>query len=321
MAKPDWTTISDGITDRSTDYTTDYAQYRKANARMVERVMRGAGPHTTSTPRGGMRLVYNISTAHIPSFMAKSGAAQHPAYLNRYDLMNAPGGRLGNVPPANPPGTLPLRERIDNVVAEVGWPGQADIPADIYYGALELNGAGIRYFGDACLVLRYDKVPRESLVLYRNSYDLSCDPVVDRIHVPGDESGTHKNSVAELDGWAGRWPDDVPDMVICKILEQRPDSRRRMTTGAVSEGVLADEDYIEIPKRGSFAARDVEECRLGSADAAAEARIADRARNGPLPGFAELQWRHRRRVAEAALGKGPDRVPVRVVMTVGRDRG
>ena len=110
-------------------------------------------------------------------------------------------------------------------------------------------------------------------------------------------------------------------MAVVKILEGRADDRRRMTTGAVSQGVLSDEDYIEVPKRGSFAAKDLEECRLGAADAAAEARIADRLHNGPPPSFAELQWRHRRRVAEALLANGPDRVPVRVVVTVGRDRG
>lgn len=311
MARIDWGKEVSDVVGRTASHTVAWADYRTANAEMIERTMKGTGPHATSVSKGGMRIVYNISTAYVPNFMNAIGSA---AYLNRYDIKRA-NRQLGTAAPSG----ADLRERIDDVVAEVGQSNGIGSREEIYYGAVELNGAGIRYFGDACLVLKPEAVPGGSLVLSRNSYDLSCKPVVDRILAPGDKTRTHKQAVAELESWAGQWPGDARGMAVVKILEGRADDRRRMTTGMVSQGVLADEDYIELAKCGSFAADDLEECRLGAADAAAEARIADRLRNGPAPSFAELQWRHRRRVAEAALGNGG--IPARVVMTIGRDRG
>ncbi|MGW9945414.1 hypothetical protein J2W92_000729 [Rhizobium leguminosarum] len=313
MAGADWNDLAKKTIEPT---EKEYLDYRQANAEMIRKSVRGQGPYATSRSGNGVSVVFNISTAHIPSFVQRStGSAASPAYMNRYDL-NEASRVLGN-PPAKPG----LRERIDAAVVAAGWKKVRPPARKIYYGALELNGAGIRYFGDACLVLKNSEINNDQPVLYRNSYDLSTKPIVDRIYVPKKPSITKKNAVAELASWIGTWASSVADMVVCKIMDGRTDTRRRLTTGAISQGVLSDEDYIEIPKLGSFNASHVEECRLTSSDAAAEAHITDRLLHGPSPSFAELQWRHRRRVAEHVLETGAVPITVRVVTTVGRDRG
>ncbi len=214
-----------------------------------------------------------------------------------------------------------IRERIDAVVAETcNQRGYSDRirPKNIHYGAMEVNGTGIRYFGDITLVLRSAAVPAQTLVLLRNSYDLCCAPIVQRVYVRGKRKQTHANAVAELQDWAGDWPADARDMAVVKILEGLPERTRRLTTGMVSAGVLTDEDYIEVARKDGFRPADVEELRVSASDVAAEARIADRLRIGPLPSLAELQWRHRRRAVDREAAKVG--LKVRTVVTAGRAR-
>ena len=156
MVRPNWNTDASSTIDRSVDHADAWADYRTANAEMIERTLRGTGPHATSVSKGGMRVVYNISTAYIPNFM-RASAAGPAADPNRYDIKKA-NRQLG----AGTSGA-DLRERIDDVVAAVGWPGGTNVREDLYYGAVELNGAGIRYFGDACLVLKPEAMPKDFL--------------------------------------------------------------------------------------------------------------------------------------------------------------
>jgi hypothetical protein len=310
---PDWPTRSRDIVKGPSHPAGVPEGYRQANGEMIRRAMHGGSPHSSgANPHFGMRVVYNISSAHIPSLVAAGSAANKP-YQNRYDRFVF----LGQPPRGN----IPLRERIDTAVAQVAaGPGARPLsPGDLYYGALELNGTGVRFFGDVSMVLKPGHVDAGTLVLFRNSYDLSCNPVQSAVTVAGDPAQTHRNAVARLTDWAGRWPKDPPEMAVCKILDGGRPTTRRMTIGIISAGVLEDEDYIEVARTDSFGASELQEIRLAAADAAAEARIADRIQAGPLLSLAELQWRHRRRAAERAARDAG--VGTRVVVTSGRERG
>lgn len=267
---------------------------------MVRNTMLGFGPDAqTPNTEAGQRLVYNVSSAHV-------GNVLDAKYLNGYDLKTILGTR----------GVARLRRQVDEIVAELAGAGQK--PETTHYGAVELNGSGIRYFGDFCLVLK-PAHDRTDLLLFTNSYDVHRQPARASAFVTGDATSTKQNRRAVLETWAGHWPADAPDMAVLKLAPAIATARRRLTVGRIACNILVDEDYVEVPRNGSFNAADIEEIRISAADAAAEARIADRLNAGPTPGLSELQWRHRRRGAErAALAKG---LTVRVVLTLGRDRG
>ena len=130
--------------------------YVRANIEMIEKALRGEGPDGPSADGGGARVVANISNVHIPSFCKTF-------YQNGYTLNKL---RVGAAPE-----NRTRRERLDVAISKV-----ADCAQDkIYYAALELNGAGVRFYGDICLVLKDSK--RVRLVLDRNSYDLLRSPL------------------------------------------------------------------------------------------------------------------------------------------------
>lgn len=278
-----------------------FADYAVANADMIQRAVRGIGPDATKpTSEAGARMVANMSAAHIPAFCASG-------YKNAYDLGKL---RLG----ANPR-TYPRRALVDSCLP-IDDPPVSGHFTQIYFGAVELNGAGIRFYGDICLVLKSDHVPAKTVVLDRNSYDLIRVPLANST-CPG---GT-PDSVALQDAakdHAGTWSADLERIATIKVLEGRTEAERRLTTAAVSTGILEDEDYIEVLRIGSFQAQGLEEARVFASDAATEAQIADRLRVGSAPALAELQWRHRRRVAERELSKAG--VRQRVITTLGRAR-
>lgn len=280
------------------------AAWRTADRDTIHQVVKGVSPYSGSVkPDAAARVVFNISSAHVPAFAA--GRAGH-AYKNRYDVA----GRLGGLLPAKPD----AREAIDRVLAQLV--GHANW-RKIYYGSVELNGAGIRYYGDIALVLKVGAVDDSTAVLDRNSFDLICAPLWANTH---DTAGRWdpKAALAEADGIAGTWSADLADMAVCKVLPPGYDHERRITVGAVSEGVLSDEDYMEVIRTASFDVSDVAEARLAAADAAVDGLVADRLRQGPAPGWTELLWRHRRRRADQALKAA--RVPTRVVVSSGRVR-
>ncbi len=272
------------------------ADYRSANATTIRRVVAGEGLDSGKVrAAAGARVVFNVAAAHVRAVL-------RGRYLNGYDLEQA---RTG-APKPQPVSTR--RRRVDAAVAICAGGGAAE--ADLYYGAVEVNGAGMRYYGDLCLVLKPGEIPAGTLVLFRNSYDLDREPLRGRI---GDDD---RLRVAEARRLAGTWRDDVQDMAVCKILDGVEGTPRLMTTGTVSEGVLIDEDYIEAPRVGSFGKDAISEIRTSAADAATEALIADRQARGPTPPLARLLWRHRRRMAERmARAAGID---VRVVGGHGR---
>ncbi len=237
--------------------------------------------------------VVNISSEHVPGFCLDGSNA----YLNAYDLV-----RLG----INPKAVSRTRRRVDQAL-EVIVGGSAK---DIYFVAAELNGTGIRFYGDICLVLESAENLAESVILESNSYDL--------VRAPKSAITTTDDELQrEARNMSGHWGEDLSAVAAIKIFAYRQ-SQRRLTTGQVSDGLLDDEDYIEVLRIGSFSVKDVKEARLSAASVAQDGRIDERLRSGPVPDAASLKWRHQRRQAERSLVQHG--VPVRVVSTTSRTR-
>lgn len=309
-APPTWQDRTEALLSEIND--TNVKSYRKADAEMVSRAMAGFGPDSnTKVPQSGMRVVCNISSAHIAAVLTGESQRDPKPYKNRYDL--ACPSKDPQILGAIVPTPLSLREQIDSVIASLASTSDG---RNFYYAAIELNGTGIRYFGDLCMVLKPEETAAKTLVLFKNSYDLSRSPLREEVFVNG--SLDMNKAIEKAKELQGVWPDDVIYMAACKILDGANPTERRITTGTVSEGVLLDEDYLEVIRLKSFGASSLEEIRLSAQDVAVEGRVGDRLRSGPTPSYAELQWRHRRRNAErisAQVG-----VPTRVVATVGRTR-
>lgn len=287
--------------------------YRKADAELVSLAMAGFGPDSNSRrqPQSGMRVVCNISSAHIAAVLTGEQRGDSKPYKNRYDL--ASGITAPQILGGAGPTQQSLREAIDSIIADLASTTDG---RDFYYAAIELNGTGIRYFGDMCMVLKPEETDFDTLVLFKNSYDLSRSPLREEIFVNGKLDKT--KAIQKATELQGIWPDDVIDMAACKILDGANPTERRITTGTVSAGVLLDEDYLEVIRLKSFGASSLEEIRLSSEEVATEGRVADRVHSGPAPSYAELQWRHRRREAEK-ISAGL-RIPTRVLVTAGRTR-
>jgi hypothetical protein len=302
----DWKQLASDLPQRLGAGDQELQNYRSADAEMIRGTLRGQGVHS-GKPRAeaGARAVYNLSAAHVPALVA-AGAASNQPYKNRYDMRKT----LGQPTPT----PQPLRERVDDAIGQLI--SQPD-GTNLYYGAVEINGAGIRYYGDICLVLKPSAIADDTLILDRNSFDLGCEPIRSRItkRPPANWSAEGLKQARELEG---RWEQDLADMAICKILDGGKNVQRRLTTAPISDGVLSDEDYIEVVRLGSFGTDELDEARISAADAGTDGRIADRLTRGPTPSLAELQWRHRRRLADQALAT--KRVRTRIVVTSGRAR-
>lgn len=281
-------------------YQGSSVDWRSADAETIRKAVRGVSPYSGKLKKGGSaKVVFNISSAHIPSFVAWG-------YKNRYEL----NVRLGDPPKSNGPDA---RKQIDCMLANLF--GASYNCEKLYYGAVELNGSGIRYYGDVCLVLKDSEVVQDTKVLNRNSFDLICEPLLKVTHPGGawDAASAEK----EADKIAGEWG-ELGDMVICKTLKPYANDERRITIGALSDAILADEDYLEVIRQNSFKVSDLAEARLAAADAAVDGLVADRLRRGPVPNLGELLWRHRRRKADKILRtKG---IPTKVVVSSGRIR-
>jgi hypothetical protein len=306
-----WAKQSESLINRMSGGDQTLTDYRNADAEMIRGTIRGFGPDSLKPkPEAGVRVVFNLSAAHVPTLVAAGAASNtNRPYKNRYDIGQRK-ARLGEEAPATPS----VRERVDAVIAS--FVGKQD-GRNLYYGAAELNGAGMRYYGDICLVLKSDQIEANTLVLYRNSFDLARKPIRDRITV-GPANSWHKKAIGEAKKLAGTWADDLAEMAVCKVLDGAVSRERLLTTGAISDGVLGDEDFLEVVRTRSFGWDNLEETRVSSADAGAEGRIADRLTRGPTPQQTELLWRHRRRVADQKLARKS--VATRIIVTMGRAR-
>lgn len=270
-----------------------------ANAEMIDRAMSGKGPDKPDiVPELGARMAVNIAAVHIPAFC--DPARNQKAYLNGYDTHKLTVLGAKAAPPAH-------RELVDDAIAPLtGHPA-----SEMYFGGIELNGAGIRFYGDVCLILKC--VHPSTVVLTSNSYDLIRPPMTAR-NMPPDPATLPTNACK----MSGRWEFDLKELATLKVLALQPATERRLTTGQISETVLDDEDYLELLRIGTFNITDLHEARLNAADVAAENQILEDTRLGPAPSLAEEQWHKHRRAAAAAFAK--HKIRLKVVTTAGRVR-
>jgi hypothetical protein len=304
-AARDWRQRREDVVDAVGRSDPEHRAYATANALAIVDAVTGRGPDSGTITEGGVHAVANIPAVHVPAFVDLSVARQPDTrpYKNGYDLGRF---RIGQSPNER----LKRREVVDRSL-----PLDGTSPADIYFCAAELNGAGIRFYGDVALVLRSDRIKDDTVVLDRNSYDLERAPIVDRINSYPNEKRDAARA-AEAKRMSGSWARDLASIAVVKVLQDTQGRVRRLTTGQVSDGVLNDEDYIEILRVDSFATEDLTEARVAAADAALDALTADRVRQGPTPPYEALLWRQRRRRAEAALRRAG--VQTRVVTSAGR---
>ncbi len=271
-----------------------------ANHDTVRRALLGMGPDSSSArPEAAACMAVNLSSAHVPSFC-------DDGYKNTYDLQATRAPDVRRI--------SDRRLRVDQALPL----GPGGSPSQVYFGAVELAGAGMRYYGDICLVLKPAAVPADTVVLERNSFDVDRLPVLDRIRSLHGESAQHNARAQLLSSWSGRWVRDLPAMATIRMHMSGQTTARRWTTGHVAQAIVSDEDYLEVLKQGTFRAQDIQEARLFVADAALDAYIDSRTGSASPPRFEELIWHRRRLHAEIALRKAG--IPVRVVTHVGRMR-
>jgi hypothetical protein len=290
-------------------FPKDAGAYVTANVDAVRSAVAGKGPDKpTVDSRAGARMVCNIASVHIPAFVQASLAGEDKPYKNGYDLHKF---QVGDPPPDE---ALKTREKVDRALPIASNRS----PADIYFGAVELNGTGIRFYGDVCLVLKDGAVAPETTILDRNSYDLIRAPIRERIETASTEADRERAMRTEAEGIAGEWSHDLSQIAAIKVLSAIMQRDRRLTTGMMSDGVLSDEDYIEVLRCGSFGTSDVQEARHNAAEAAQDALISDRWRVGPCPSHESLIWQEQRRRSEEFLRCA--NITVRIVTTSGRVR-
>lgn len=275
-----------------------------ANCDAVYRTVDGRGPDASAAhPSAGARITFNMSSVHVPAFCEASKANSGTAYKNCYDLASQQGANATHV-----------GERRKLVDASLPLPALATVPTT-YFGAVDVNGSGVRFYGDVCLVLKRG-LAADCVVLDRNSYDLVRSPVKELVTQAGKgKEDAVRQAIAR--SWSGTWDGDLGHIAAAKALATLPLGERRWTTGHISHAVCSDEDYIEVLKRGSFDAHDLQEARVSANDAAEDALTASRlASRRPKPRLESLLWARRRARAEAALRALG--VPVRIVSNHGR---
>ena len=281
------------------------AGLHQANHETVQRTLRGMGPDSrTQRPECGIHMVVNIPAVHVPEFCSLG-------YKNVYELEAQ--AKAKGIPTSTAPRVSDRRRLVDTALHA----GPGVEPSNLYFGAIELAGAGMHFYGDICLVLKAQALAPDTVVLDRNSFDVDRPPISDRINrLSPDARGAARASL--LSSWAGRWKDDLAVMATLRLHALGAPVARRWTTGHVGRVMVDDEDYLEVLKLGRFGAADIQEARLFAGDVALEARITSRLGKAPAPRFEELVWRQRRVQAEVALRKAG--IPVRVVTHTGRER-
>jgi hypothetical protein len=306
-----WLTRAQRTIKRLTGIHRSLRQFAEANLAATEDALEGKGPDAVEAdPQSGVRAVVNIASVHVSTFCERSKLGSHPAYLNSYDLKKSQ-VRVGSEPPDD---HWKKREIVDHALASLH--GRA--MNEVYYAAAELNGAGIRFYGDICLVLKPETVPSDTVVLDRNSYDVLRAPfatTVDRFEHSNRQQSARVHILQSL---SGKFRPDLKTIGALKVLTVTGERDRRFSTGQVSGGVLDDEDYLEILKVGSFDAKAVETARLSAAEAALESYVERRLQEDPWTHEART-WLTERRNAMRALEEAG--IPVAIIATAGRVKG
>ncbi|TWD83074.1 hypothetical protein FB561_4229 [Kribbella amoyensis] len=227
------------------------AGFSGGNAKVVRDVLRDL--------ETGLRMVVNITAFSLHIVLRDN------AYKNLYDRP-AIGGR-----PREP---SPMRKRVDDALG---------LGPRTYFGAAALGGAGVRYYGEYCLVLSLDQVEGRARLLDRDSFDIELEPFRS---LPLTED--------RLRALRGDWDTDRVDMAVLRVLLELGHDLRLVTSGTVSDTVLRDQEFIEVHLDGSFAPRSVEEVRESPDETAIETSLRNcRDRGTPLDQV-DQEWLQRR---------------------------
>lgn len=238
-----------------------------------------------------LRMVVNMAGPVLLEFLAQR------TYLNGYGRFTQFGGKAPSE----------MRRRVDSALSQK--------PEQIHFGAVTLNGTGIRFYGEYGVVLKSAAMPANTPVIDRNSWLIEFPPL--RPPMPDPTEQDRRDVVERL---SGEWQRDLVAMITLKVLPAVGDETVRLpTTGAISEAVLRDESFVEVLKDGSFEPDDVHEVRETPQDAAIEGDVNESERRGTPVSLEEQIWvRRRRAVAERLAQAGIRR---RIVATSGRERG
>jgi hypothetical protein len=282
--------------------------FAEANLEAAKNTFEGKGPDAAEADaRTGLRAVVNIASVHVPTFCKRSQNHISPAYQNKYDLDQA-NVRVGDDPPDD---HWSKREIVDQALASLH--GRA--MNEVYYAAAELNGAGIRFYGDICLVLKPEQVESDTVVLDRNSYDVLRAPLDAVAAGANDETEKQMLRRMVLSDHSGKFRPDLKTIGALKVLVATGERDRRFSSGQISNGILDDEDYIEILKIGSFHTGDVEAARLSAAEVALEGHVEQRLRSDPWSHAAQRWLTQRRNATQGLRNCG---IEVSIMTTSGR---
>jgi len=234
-----------------------------------------------SDPETGLRMVVNITADALRSFLSEG------TYRNLYDSPLVGGSAR-----------QPSRER---VLVD----SRFCFGPNVYFGALALGGTGVRFYGEYCMVIKPGRVPADTGLFDRDSYDILSEPLNEL-----------KLTDEQLNSLRGTWRNDAVNMALRRVLSEVTHDVRLVTSGTVSERLLRDQEYIEVHLDGTFTPPNLEEVRLSPDDAAAEFAIAERERQGLHTTLVERIWRQRR--ADVIQDLANAKLPVRVVTLHGR---
>jgi hypothetical protein len=259
--------------------------FAAANAEIIR------GHSLASRHRTRMHVVFNLGAGALLNYL------QTGLYKNAYQLPLVNGKRR------KPSAT---RVRVDNLI---GLPD----PTNAYFCALEMGGAGIRFYGEYCAVLKSPEDERRvNRVMDRNSYDLICPPIklfLDDLDLVGQRR--------LIDGLSAKFRSpDSADMLAIKVMQTENAHARLLTAATIGAAVIRDEDYVEAYHEGPIALATVHELRESSEDKMSESNIGTRWLGAQKVSVEEMLWLQRREaVRSAAAATG---IPIRTVSGSGR---
>lgn len=222
----------------------------------------------------GPRMVVNIGADALLSFLESND------YKNIYEMPVVGGQRRE-----------PTKERV-----EVDRLLELDRqPLRCYFGAVALDGAGVRFYGEYCMVVGPGRVAgRNTRTFDRDSYDLLLAPLV------GWSINRTRRLVAAL---RGNWDTDLVDMLIMKMLPRLPAAQHLITVGNISALVMSDQEFVEVHLLDKIRLVDLEEIRQTPNDAVVEATILARKRTGHSPSLVEMRWIEQRQQVMSRLAQ------------------
>jgi hypothetical protein len=261
----------------------DWVKHARANGRAPSFLDANLGVirQLLGHPETGPRMVINIGADALLSFLSSDN------YKNIYE---------NPVVGGKPRSPSKERHTVDELL------GLEPDASAYYFGAVALDGAGVRFYGEYCMVIKASRIAADTRVFDRDSYDLLQPPLADR------GAAKTRRIVSAL---KGTWGDDLVGMLIMKILPRLPAVQHLITAGNVSGLVISDQEFVEIHLKDKIHQVHVEEIRQSPDAASIEAAIASRRRSRQPPTIVEVRWVEQRRRVFARLAQKS--IPFRIV--------